>query len=163
MFFNKRNILSSPPFFQPMPRQYFPANGEIMQFPTGNTFGQYTIYPYSPHYGNFPHGNENFFHGPVKKQQFTEMLYENPLYPFEKMPLGGGAAPYQAFAPMSHPYPKQAFIHKPPSGVQSIINSFKTQDGSLDLNKVLDTAGLMMNTVNQVSSVIKGLSGIFKV
>jgi len=61
-----------------------------------------------------------------------------------------------------NPYPKQSFIPKQPSGVQSIMNSFKAQDGSLDLNKMVDTAGQMMSAVTQVSSMVKGIGGIFK-
>jgi hypothetical protein len=62
-----------------------------------------------------------------------------------------------------NPYPKQSFIPKQPSGVQSIMNSFKTQDGTFDFNKVMDTAGNMINAVSQVSSMVKGLGGIIKV
>lgn len=63
----------------------------------------------------------------------------------------------------SNPYPKQQFMQKQqPTGVQSMLNQFKTQDGSMDLNKMVNTAGQMMNTVNQVSSMIKGVGGIFK-
>ena len=61
-----------------------------------------------------------------------------------------------------NPYPKQSFLPKQPSGVQSIMNSFKSQDGSLDLNKMMDTAGSMVNAVSQVSSMVKGLGGIIK-
>jgi len=43
------------------------------------------------------------------------------------------------------------------------MNSFKGQDGSLDINKMVDTAGTMMNAVSQVSSMVKGLGGIIKV
>jgi hypothetical protein len=44
----------------------------------------------------------------------------------------------------------------------TIMNSFKSQDGSFDFNKVMNTAGQMMGTVNQVSSLVKGLGGMFK-
>jgi len=43
------------------------------------------------------------------------------------------------------------------------MNSFKTQDGTFDVNKMVDTAGQMMNAVTQVSSMVKGLGGMFKV
>ncbi|WP_430755266.1 YppG family protein [Niallia circulans] len=43
------------------------------------------------------------------------------------------------------------------------MNSFKSQDGSLDFNKMMDTAGMMMNAMNQVTGLVKGVGGIFKV
>ncbi|QJX62722.1 hypothetical protein HLK66_14400 [Niallia circulans] len=47
--------------------------------------------------------------------------------------------------------------------MKSIMNSFKSQDGSLDFNKMMDTAGMMMNAMNQVTGLVKGVGGIFKV
>jgi hypothetical protein len=65
--------------------------------------------------------------------------------------------------PTMNPYPKQNVLPKQPGGVQSIMNSFKSQDGSVDFNKMMNTAGQMMNAVNQVSSLVKGFGGFFKV
>ena len=65
--------------------------------------------------------------------------------------------------PVMNPYPKQNAMPKQPGGMQSFINSFKSQDGSVDFNKMVNTAGQMMNAVTQVSSLVKGLGGIFKV
>ena len=63
-----------------------------------------------------------------------------------------------------NPYPKQSFMQKPqPSGFQSIMNQFKTQDGSVDITKMMNTAGQMVGTVSQVQNMVKGLGGIFKV
>jgi hypothetical protein len=61
-----------------------------------------------------------------------------------------------------NPYPKQNAIPKNPGGMQSFMNSFKSQDGSVDFNKMMNTAGQMMNAVSQVSSLVKGFGGIFK-
>ncbi len=61
-----------------------------------------------------------------------------------------------------NPYPKGSSLAKQPTGMKSVLNSFKGQDGSLDINKMVDTAGQMMNAVNQVSSVVKGFGGMFK-
>ncbi|MEH6941600.1 YppG family protein [Bacillus sp. JJ722] len=62
-----------------------------------------------------------------------------------------------------NPYPKQAFMQKQqPSGFQSVMNQFKTQDGSMDINKMMNTAGQMMGTVSQVQNMFKGLGGFFK-
>lgn len=55
-------------------------------------------------------------------------------------------------------------MQKPqPSGIKSVMNQFKTQDGSMDITKMMNTAGQMMNTVSQVSSMVKGVGGFFKV
>ncbi|PLT35260.1 spore coat protein [Bacillus sp. V5-8f] len=77
--------------------------------------------------------------------------FENPLQPIQKRP-----PLQQAFA---NPYPSQQFMKQPPSGFQSILNQFKTQDGSIDVNKMMNTAGQMMNTFSQMSSIVKGFGG----
>jgi len=89
---------------------------------------------------------------------YAHSIFQNPLEP--ETPVS--KQPQQANYYMN-PYPKQSFIPKNPSGVQSIMNSFKGQDGSLDINKMVNTAGQMLNAVNQVSSMVKGIGGIIKV
>ena len=88
---------------------------------------------------------------PVKKS-FNP--FANPLQPLNpQQPQQGNTA---------NPYPQQQFMQKSqPSGISSVMNQFKTQDGSLDVNKMMSTAGQMMNTVNQVSSMVKGMGSIF--
>jgi hypothetical protein len=54
-------------------------------------------------------------------------------------------------------------LPKQPGGMNSLMNSFKSQDGSVDFNKMMNTAGQMMNAVTQVTSLVKGLGGMFKV
>ena len=49
-----------------------------------------------------------------------------------------------------------------PSGFQSVLNQFKTQDGSMDVTKMMNTAGQMVNTVSQMTSVFKGVGSLFK-
>ncbi|WP_251554129.1 YppG family protein [Neobacillus muris] len=94
------------------------------------------------------------------QQKDSQFLFQNPLQPKEETfaqsysPMGG--------YPIMNPYPKQSFIPKQPSGMQSIMNSFKSQDGSIDFNKMINTAGQMVNAVSQVSSLVKGFGGIFK-
>ncbi|MEI2356451.1 YppG family protein [Mesobacillus zeae] len=99
--------------------------------------------------------NEN-----IQDQDYSKMLFENPLQQGEISPYGQ----YQQHAPMQpmNPYPAQHFAPKQPTGMQSIMNSFKSQDGSLDINKMVDTAGQMMSAVTQVSSMVKGLGGMLK-
>ncbi len=94
-------------------------------------------------------------------QKDSQFLFQNPLQPKEEMI----PKPYMQMNnyPMMNPYPKQSFIPKQPSGMQSLMNSFKSQDGSVDFNKMMNTAGQMMNAVTQVSSLVKGVGSIFKV
>ncbi|KAA0562801.1 hypothetical protein F0342_16040 [Bacillus sp. CH30_1T] len=92
-------------------------------------------------------------------QQQMNPYFENPLQQKEYNPYQMKAMEQQAYA---NPYPKASFMAKPQSGgVSSIMNSFKSQDGSLDFNKMMNTTGQMMGAINQVSSLVKGLGGIF--
>ncbi|MCM3617320.1 YppG family protein [Sutcliffiella horikoshii] len=78
------------------------------------------------------------------------------------MPQGGGM-PNQMGTPFMNPYPTQAQSTKTQtSQVNSFMNQFKGQDGNVDMKKMMDTAGQMMNTVNQLNSMFKGLAATFK-
>ncbi len=92
--------------------------------------------------------------------QPSYQLFENPLQQQEEL---YGNNPYVQQPGMFNPYPQQTFIPKQAKGFQTVMNSFKNQEGTLDVNKMLDTAGQMMNAVTQVSSMVKGLGGFFKV
>jgi hypothetical protein len=39
---------------------------------------------------------------------------------------------------------------------------FKNSDGTYDINKMMSTMGQMINTVNQVNGMLKGLISTFK-
>nr|WP_246188251.1 YppG family protein [Metabacillus lacus] len=63
-----------------------------------------------------------------------------------------------------NPYPKPMPFMKPQSpGFQSIMSQFKNKNGQYDMNKMMDTAGQMMSAVNQMGSLMKGVTSIFKV
>jgi hypothetical protein len=67
------------------------------------------------------------------------------------------------FSPYPTPYPKPHSSIKPQApGWQSIMSQFKTKDGTYDINKMMSTMGQMVNAVNQVGTMIKGLSQTFK-
>nr|WP_267930420.1 YppG family protein [Cytobacillus spongiae] len=103
---------------------------------------------------NHPYGNGTQMNG--------QSVFHNPLQPVEEKKKGQPSIPYgNGGNAYMNPYPKQSMMQKQ-SGMQSIMNSFKGQDGSLDFNKMVDTAGQMMNAVNQVSSMVKGIGGFFK-
>jgi hypothetical protein len=76
------------------------------------------------------------------------------------MPQGMNMFPQ---TPFMNPYPTQNQNNKPQSSqVQSFMNQFKGQDGNVDMKKMMDTAGQMMNTVNQLNNMVKGIAATFK-
>lgn len=86
--------------------------------------------------------------------------FQNPLYSKDEdfYPL------QQMNTAITNPYPNQSFMQKNQgSNFSSVLNQFKTQEGSIDFNKMIDTAGMMLNSMNQVSNLVKGVGSIFKV
>jgi len=143
-----------------------------------NSAGQYNPYylPYNMEYHQPPQmaglQQQNYSPNPYPQHNYDQGYYaktgsknagvfQNPLESEDYYGTQASKSAAQQM-PYMNPYPKQSFIPKQPSGVQSIMNSFKAQDGSLDLNKMVDTAGQMMSAVTQVSSMVKGIGGIFK-
>lgn len=83
-----------------------------------------------------------------------------PVHPYQQPPYWPTMG--QPSPPMT-PYPKPSPVLKPPSaGVPAIMSQFKTPDGTYDINKVMNTVGQMINTVNQANGVLKGLLSTFK-
>lgn len=125
------------PYFQ---QSYSPLNagthGNIQQ-----------AVPYSS--GHFPHKDAQF-------------LFQNPLQPQEVQIPNQYSQQQMNGYPIMNPYPKQNGMLKQPGGLQTFINSFKSQDGTVDVNKMVNTAGQMVNAVSQVQSLVKGLGGVFK-
>ncbi|WP_053073699.1 YppG family protein [Bacillus sp. LL01] len=75
----------------------------------------------------------------------------------------GGGMPNPMGMPFMNPYPTQTQSAKPQtSQVNSFMNQFKGQDGNVDMKKMMDTAGQMMNTVNQLNNMFKGITATFK-
>lgn len=151
-----RTVMPFSPF-----RPVAPMNGSgFLGFAGGND-------PYHPFMSMAPvvPGAENhYYQGSNQNQQSSvAAILQNPLQPVdEAVKLAGYGSPIHA-NPYAHPYPKGANIMKPPSGIHSIMNSFKTQEGSIDVKKMIDTAGQMAYAVNQVQSLVKGLGGILKI
>ncbi len=151
---------NQPSFFHHKPNAFHPplVNRDWNPYPLQGSF-----YPQG-----FPPFAQNYQQGPVSQtpnqyysQKDAQFLFQNPLQPKEEMI----PKPYNLQMngyPIMNPYPKQSFIPKQPSGMKSIMNSFKSQDGSVDFNKMVNTAGQMMNAMTQVSSLVKGFSGLFK-
>jgi hypothetical protein len=151
---------NSPPFlYQAQPQNY---DWPMYQQPNQQS-------PYY-HQGYQPYGQNNqpgyvsqntTYHNQPFSQKDSQFLFQNPLQPQDELVQKPQYMPMNGY-PVMNPYPKQSAIPKQPGGVQTLLNSFKSQDGSVDINKMVNTAGQMMNAVNQVSSLVKGFGGIFK-
>ncbi|MCZ2738394.1 YppG family protein [Bacillus safensis] len=75
-----------------------------------------------------------------------------PMQPPGMMPMQQPMNPY----PLPRPQKQQ------PSQFKSVLSQFKKTNGQYDFNKMFDTAGQMMSTMNQVGSLAKGFTSIFK-
>jgi hypothetical protein len=179
MFGNRRNHFTYSNPGQMM--QGFPMNfrrntgfnhNQTYPYPAPTQNYQWQSYqPQNPYYpGGIQPVNQNYPQGYMQQQQpyspppyqqkDSQFLFQNPLQPQEEM--YPNQYPHMNGYPNMNPYPKQNMMPKQPGGMQSFMNSFKSQDGSVDFNKMMNTAGQMMTAVNQVSSLVKGLGGIFK-
>ncbi|KAB7708944.1 hypothetical protein F9802_02030 [Bacillus aerolatus] len=120
--------------------------------------------PMYPYPGHFPYHPPASYHGhqpspPGYSQysqhsQFSGDLWNHPLY---QMQMPGG--PYQMY-PNASQRPPNAPGKK--SSSQFLLQSFKNKDGSFDVNKAVDTAGMMVSTVSQLSKVVKDMTGWLK-
>lgn len=148
---------------QPAPAFPFPP-------PIGNQNWNQNQQPYLMHQGYYPdvysnQGNyTNSYAGypQLMNQGFSQSVFQNPLlpkedsyYPYYSQQMGN--------QPSYNQYPNQIFMQKQPGGMSSLLNSFKGKDGSMDLNKMVNTAGQMVSAISQVSSMVKGLGGFLKV
>ena len=127
-----------------------------------------------PYYDQQPVGYQN-------QQYMNPMFSQTPPFSYQQ---NGYQQPYQSYQQpygsnsyngnvennyLNHhsyptPYPKPIPYFKQPqsSGFQNVISQFKKSDGQLDFNKMMDTAGQMMNAVNQMGGLFKGVTSMFK-
>jgi hypothetical protein len=149
------------PFHYPYPAPPFEWSSN--SYPTPYQQGFVNSYPYGQGQGNL--GAMPFIgQSSAMSHSYAQNIFQNPLQPQEPdqpyyHPNSVGEPP--GYYPNA--YPKHAFMPKQPSGIQSVMNSFKAQDGSVDFNKMINTAGQMMSAVSQVSNMVKGLGGMLKV
>ncbi|MDF2536323.1 MAG: hypothetical protein K0R18_2485 [Bacillales bacterium] len=130
-----------------------------------------------PFYGNplsqQPNHFENSYTGhpqstyPFVGDQFNPNHYQsNPVqqgyYPNGAPQQGIQPNPFQVNPYFQQPYQPNGAINKQSSGFTGVLNQFKSQNGSVDFNKMLNTAGQMVSAVNQFSGIVKGIGGIFK-
>ncbi|WP_077618557.1 YppG family protein [Bacillus sinesaloumensis] len=128
--------------------QHFRRNQAVSPF--GSPWPYYGQHSYQQYYGggNQYHYNWNQY-PPNTHKQFAPNAYPN-FQPYGQQP------------PYSTPYPTGMGQMKQ-KGAGSILTQFKNKDGTYDINKMMDTAGQMVGAVNQVNSIVKGLTKTFKV
>jgi hypothetical protein len=148
----------SHPYQQPVPTPIF-HSPDWHTFQAQNPYypGQYQ--PLNNAYQPYPQQASHQAQHPIQKD--SQFLFQNPLQPQEEIYSFQNQHPQMNG--FINPYPKNNLMMKQPGGMHSLMNSFKSQDGSVDFNKMMNTAGQMMNAVTQVTSLVKGLGGIFKV
>lgn len=61
-----------------------------------------------------------------------------------------------------NPYPVPRPNQQQSSQFSGILSQFKKTNGQFDFNKMIDTTGQMVSAVNQVGSLVKGFTSIFK-
>ncbi|MGG5832218.1 YppG family protein, partial [Bacillus pumilus] len=84
--------------------------------------------------------------------QPPEAINQPQMQPPGMMPMQQPMNPY----PLPRPQKQQS------SQFKSVLSQFKKTNGQFDFNKMFDTAGQMMSTMNQVGSLAKGFTSIFK-
>ncbi|WP_059170922.1 YppG family protein [Bacillus sp. FJAT-27445] len=141
--------------FVPEQHHFFPSHP--VNPAMGQPYYQGGYHPGNPYQTGGVYGQHPGFYG----DEGSHFLFQNPLEPVANVPQGQPTG-FNPYIPMN-PYPKNHLQQKQNAGVNSVLNSFKSQDGSLDINKMVNTAGQAINAVSQASALIKGLGGVFKV
>jgi len=139
------------PYVHPYP---FMLHQQASPFPN-QSFGytdQYTLSPFPPMVTGLPVVSQyqsDFAHLYPNIQN----LLDNPINPvYQNKP---SLMPNQTIVT---PFHANLVPPRP-----SILDSFKNQNGQLDINKMVNTAGQLVGVVNQVSGLIKGFTSMFKV
>ncbi len=113
-------------------------------------------YNYPPPYHGSPY---NFYQNSPQPQQNYAQMYDNYNANFQT-PFEMYAKPKQ---PMNwHPYGQSmgGSFNTPPKN--NLLYYFQDNNGEMDLDKMLSTAGQIANTFQQVSPVVKQVGSIMK-
>ncbi|MGE8204291.1 YppG family protein [Heyndrickxia sp. NPDC080065] len=147
----------------PIQAPFLPYMQEVQQthLPFQNPYGQYQSFGVPPQFpmGSIPYNP--YQQGYVDEASQQTHIFQNPLQSIDEYSINNKKPSIHNQYP--NPYPQGNHSIKPQGGMSSLMNSFKSQDGSIDFNKMVNTAGQMMNAVNQMSTMVKGLGGLFKV
>ncbi|MFS0657171.1 YppG family protein [Bacillus sp. 179-C3.3 HS] len=119
---------------------------------------EYFMPPYQTGMSQMPSAGYQQPHPPNGPQEHY-MPYQQPTPINQPQMLQPGMMPVQQ--PMN-PYPLPRPQKQQPSQFKSVLSQFKKSNGQYDFNKMFDTAGQMMSAMNQVGSLAKGFTSIFK-
>ncbi len=165
---------------QPMPVN--PYDQTTSPYPQNNGFDPQNqsmiARPPNPYDHQFMPTNppNSYSHQPVLDTPFSNpsqntfpptKLFGNPL--MQNQPLSqfsnqqSNPNPFQQLQQNQAPYQMNNSFQQKPSGIGNILTQFKSQNGSLDFNKMVGTTSQMVSAVNQVYGLVKGIGGIFKV
>ncbi|SEQ77454.1 YppG-like protein [Virgibacillus subterraneus] len=112
-------------------------------------------YNYMPSY----HGNPYIFHQNTQQQNHASQMYQNYNKNFQT-PFEIYSKPKQ---PMGWPPYAQSIggsFNAPPKN--NLLYYFQDNNGEMDLDKMLSTAGQIANTFQQVSPVVKQVGSMMK-
>ncbi|MGG1959876.1 YppG family protein [Bacillus pumilus] len=137
------NPFNQGPLPYPEMQQQPPQPPEYFMPPPQGAMSQASPAVYQPPYGY----QEN-----VPPFQPHEAINQPQMQPPGMMPMQQPMNPY----PLPRPQKQQS------SQFKSVLSQFKKTNGQFDFNKMFDTAGQMMSTMNQVGSLAKGFTSIFK-
>ncbi|EDW20857.1 YppG family protein [Bacillus sp. FSL K6-4563] len=137
------NPFNQGPFPYPEMQQQPPQPPEYFMPPHQGGMSQASPAVYQPPYGY----QEN-----VPPFQPPEAINQPQMQSPGMMPMQQPMNPY----PLPRPQKQQS------SQFKSVLSQFKKTNGQFDFNKMFDTAGQMMSTMNQVGSLAKGFTSIFK-
>jgi hypothetical protein len=174
-FFYPPGGIEQAQYYSPIQQNYYFARQQptsVIPFPPpiGNQNWSQTQQPYHMNsgyhqnvYPNQINYNNSYAGYPqLMNQGYSQNVFQNPLLTTDEQ--------YHPYYSLQFPnqlsynqYPNQAFMQKQPGGMSSLLNSFKGKDGSMDLNKMVNTAGQMVSAISQVSSMVKGLGGMIKI
>ncbi|KUP08021.1 hypothetical protein Q73_07935 [Bacillus coahuilensis m2-6] len=146
-------MMTRRPSYYPSPAMFTynrPVNYP-MQFYNG---GYQPPIPYTQANGYSQYANQQSYTYPTGQSYFQNPLQAEEYHYFPKQVQTQNLPAYQ------NPYPKGSFLMDKGKG-NTIMNSFKNQEGQFDFNKVMNTTGQLMGAVNQMSAVVKGIGSMF--
>ncbi|MGM9987475.1 MAG: YppG family protein [Bacillaceae bacterium] len=127
-------------------------------------YGQQYTYPLP-----YPVQSQEEGYGSQSYYSHSQQSYGNDYYPQSSMPHSNYGwnisempkGPMPQYGPFT-PYPQSTKNQqKQPSTVGNFLSQFKNTNGDIDVNKMMNTAGTMMNAFSQLGGLAKQVGGFF--
>ncbi len=115
-----------------------------------NPYMLYNMYPFEPYHGTQPNYFQPF------QLSFMNGMSQPTFYP-PQSPMMPQMNPYTMYPATN----KQNYKKQSQGQTAGLMSQFKTADGNYDINKMMNTAGQMMNAMNQVTGIVKQVGGFF--